>query len=395
MFNAFVKLFIKDHNDADNPEVRRKYGKLLGFTGIFINLLLSASKIVAGVITGAISVLSDGVNNLSDAGTSLISLFGFKLSSKKPDKEHPFGHGRFEYFAGLAVSVVIMVVAFQLFTESVSKIISNETSEIVLGAVFYVSAGILVFSVLAKFFLAGLNRFVGRKINSVAVEAAFMDSVSDCISTAVVLICLILSIFFKNVPIDGYAGVVVSLFIAYTGIKSMREVADVMLGKAPDAGLVKEIADYVKTFDDRVVGIHDLMLHDYGPGRKILVLHVEVPAEGDIMELHDMIDNIERGLESKFNCIAVIHMDPVVTTSARVNELKEVCRKIVKNIDESFDIHDFRMNEGETHANLIFDVLMSYESRIAPEQVEKIVSEKVKEYDSKLAAVVKAEYPLV
>ena len=395
MFNAFVKLFIKDHNDADNPEVRRKYGKLLGFTGIFINLLLSASKIVAGVITGAISVLSDGVNNLSDAGTSLISLFGFKLSSKKPDKEHPFGHGRFEYFAGLAVSVVIMVVAFQLFTESVSKIISNETTEIVLGAVFYVSAGILVFSVLAKFFLAGLNRFVGRKINSVAVEAAFMDSVSDCISTAVVLICLILSIFFKNVPIDGYAGVVVSLFIAYTGIKSMREVADVMLGKAPDAGLVKEIADYVKTFDDRVVGIHDLMLHDYGPGRKILVLHVEVPAEGDIMELHDMIDNIERGLESKFNCIAVIHMDPVVTTSARVNELKEVCRKIVKNIDESFDIHDFRMNEGETHANLIFDVLMSYESRIAPEQVEKIVSEKVKEYDSKLAAVVKAEYPLV
>ena len=395
MFNAFVKLFIKDHNDADNPEVRRKYGKLLGFTGIFINLLLSASKIVAGVITGAISVLSDGVNNLSDAGTSLISLFGFKLSSKKPDKEHPFGHGRFEYFAGLAVSVVIMVVAFQLFTESVSKIISNETSEIVLGAVFYVSAGILVFSVLAKFFLAGLNRFVGRKINSVAVEAAFMDSVSDCISTAVVLICLILSIFFKNVPIDGYAGVVVSLFIAYTGVKSMKEVADVMLGKAPDAGLVKEIADYVKTFDDRVVGIHDLMLHDYGPGRKILVLHVEVPAEGDIMELHDMIDNIERGLESKFNCIAVIHMDPVVTTSARVNELKEVCRKIVKNIDESFDIHDFRMNEGETHANLIFDVLMSYESRIAPEQVEKIVSEKVKEYDSKLAAVVKAEYPLV
>ena len=395
MFNAFVKLFIKDHNDADNPEVRRKYGKLLGFTGIFINLLLSASKIVAGVITGALSVLSDGVNNLSDAGTSLISLFGFKLSSKKPDKEHPFGHGRFEYFAGLAVSVVIMVVAFQLFTESVSKIISNETSEIVLGAVFYVSACILVFSVLAKFFLAGLNRFVGRKINSVAVEAAFMDSVSDCISTAVVLICLILSIFFKNVPIDGYAGVVVSLFIAYTGIKSMREVADVMLGKAPDAGLVKEIADYVKTFDDRVVGIHDLMMHDYGPGRKILVLHVEVPAEGDIMELHDMIDNIERGLESKFNCIAVIHMDPVVTTSARVNELKEVCRKIVKNIDESFDIHDFRMNEGETHANLIFDVLMSYESRIAPEQVEKIVSEKVKEYDSKLAAVVKAEYPLV
>lgn len=395
MFNAFVKLFIKDHNDADNPEVRRKYGKLLGFTGIFINLLLSASKIVAGVITGAISVLSDGVNNLSDAGTSLISLFGFKLSSKKPDKEHPFGHGRFEYFAGLAVSVVIMVVAFQLFTESVSKIISNETSEIVLGAVFYVSACILVFSVLAKFFLAGLNRFVGRKINSVAVEAAFMDSVSDCISTAVVLICLILSIFFKNVPIDGYAGVVVSLFIAYTGVKSMKEVADVMLGKAPDAGLVKEIADYVKTFDDRVVGIHDLMLHDYGPGRKILVLHVEVPAEGDIMELHDMIDNIERGLESKFNCIAVIHMDPVVTTSARVNELKEVCRKIVKNIDESFDIHDFRMNEGETHANLIFDVLMPYESRIAPEQVEKIVSEKVKEYDSKLAAVVKAEYPLV
>lgn len=395
MFKKFVNLFIKNPDDVKNPAVREKYGRLSGVTGIIVNMLMSAAKITAGVLTGAISILSDGINNLSDAGTSVVSILGFKLSNKKPDKQHPFGHGRFEYFAGLAVSIVILVVAFQLFTESIGKIVGREVPEVTSGAVFTVTLCILAASVFAKIFLAGLNRYVGKKINSVALEATFFDCISDCVSTAVVLASVVLSAVIKDVPIDGYAGVIVSLFIAYTGIRSLKDIADVLLGKAPDRELVKEIADYVKNFDDRIVGIHDIMLHDYGPGRKILVLHAEVPAEGNVMELHDMIDNVERGLEEKFNCLATIHMDPVVTTSERVNELKIVCRDIVKNIDPDFDIHDFRMNEGKTHANLIFDVLMTYESKLCPKEVEKLVSDKVREYDDKLTAKVKAEYPLV
>lgn len=395
MFKKFVNLFIKNPDDVKNPAVREKYGRLSGVTGIIVNMLMSAAKITAGVLTGAISILSDGINNLSDAGTSVVSILGFKLSNKKPDKQHPFGHGRFEYFAGLAVSIVILVVAFQLFTESIGKIVGREVPEVTSGAVFTVTLCILAASVFAKIFLAGLNRYVGKKINSVALEATFFDCISDCVSTAVVLASVVLSAVIKDVPIDGYAGVIVSLFIAYTGIRSLKDIADVLLGKAPDRELVKEIADYVKNFDDRIVGIHDIMLHDYGPGRKILVLHAEVPAEGNVMELHDMIDNVERGLEEKFNCLATIHMDPVVTTSERVNELKIVCRNIVKSIDPDFDIHDFRMNEGKTHANLIFDVLMTYESKLCPKEVEKLVSDKVREYDDKLTAKVKAEYPLV
>ena len=395
MFKKFVNLFIKNPDDVKNPAVREKYGRLSGVTGIIVNMLMSAAKITAGVLTGAISILSDGINNLSDAGTSVVSILGFKLSNKKPDKQHPFGHGRFEYFAGLAVSIVILVVAFQLFTESIGKIVGREVPEVTSGAVFTVTLCILAASVFAKIFLAGLNRYVGKKINSVALEATFFDCISDCVSTAVGLASVVLSAVIKDVPIDGYAGVIVSLFIAYTGIRSLKDIADVLLGKAPDRELVKEIAAYVKNFDDRIVGIHDIMLHDYGPGRKILVLHAEVPAEGNVMELHDMIDNVERGLEEKFNCLATIHMDPVVTTSERVNELKIVCRDIVKSIDPDFDIHDFRMNEGKTHANLIFDVLMTYESKLCPKEVEKLVSDKVREYDDKLTAKVKAEYPLV
>lgn len=395
MFQCFVKKFIKNHEDTDNVSVRQSYGKLVSVIGIVLNVVLSALKIVAGIIVGAISVVSDGVNNLSDAGSSVITLLGFKLSAKKPDKDHPFGHGRMEYFAGLAVSIVIITVAVSLFSEALQKVVNGVTSEASSDRAFYLTLGILICSISVKLWMALLNRKVGRRIASVAMQATFYDCISDCVSTLVVLLCHVVSKYVGDFPIDGVAGIAVSVFIAYTGVRSLKDVADLLLGKAPDAALIKEIETYVKDYDDRVVGVHDIMVHDYGPGRKIVIMHTEVPVEGNIRELHDMVDNIENGLAERFNCIATIHMDPVTTTSERVNCLREKCREIVKSIDADFDIHDFRVVEGDTHSNLIFDLLLTHETKLTPDDVVSIFVNELKKYDHKLVAKIKAEYPLV
>ncbi len=395
MFKSYIKLFIKNCENVKDPAVRRKYGTLCGVTGIVLNILMCTAKIVTGLITGAISILSDGINNLSDAGSSVITLLGFKLSAKKPDKEHPFGHGRMEYFAGLAVSVIILIVAVQLLMDSIDKIIYGVTPKFDSPVTAYVTFGILGFSIIIKLWMAILNRYSGKKINSVALTSTFLDCVTDCISTSVVLACTVLSFFVTEFSIDGIAGVIVSLFIVYTGIRSIKEVMDVLLGQAPDKELVDDIAKFVIDYDARVVGVHDIMLHDYGPGRKILNLHVEVPASGNVLELHDMVDNIERGLEKQFNCLATLHMDPVETESERVKELKQLCVKIVHDIDNSFSLHDFRMNEGETHANLIFDVVITHEKVYIAEQIQDIINGRLKEIDQKLNAVVTVEYPFV
>ena len=396
MFEKFIKKFVKNADDTENPKIREKYGVFSGVVGIILNVFLSAAKVLTGAITGAISVLSDGINNLSDAGSSIITLFGFKLSEKKPDKEHPFGHGRMEYCAGLGVSIIVLIVATELFITSVEKITAWETVSSDSEATLIITSVILVFSILAKAYLAIMNRSVGKKLNSVAMLATATDSISDCLATSVVLISSVLSAFIKNVPFDGFAGAIVSLFIAISGIKSIKSVIDLLLGEAPDPALVKGVADYVLNFDkEKVIGVHDLMIHDYGPGRKIIVLHAEVPAEGNMLVLHDVIDNIERGLESKFNCLATIHMDPVVTTSPRLNAIKEECVKIVKEINPDFSLHDFRMNEGETHANVIFDLVIPPENTIPERQIKKTVNEKLKAYDKKLNAVITGETPFV
>lgn len=395
MFDGFIKKFVKNSENIHDVKVREGYGKLSGILGIILNTFMCLCKIIVGLLMGSISIISDGINNLSDAGSSVITIFGFKLSSKKPDKEHPFGHGRMEYFAGLAVSIIIIIISIQLFKDSLLKVINLETLQVEKGVFFFITIGLLSLSILIKAWMALFNYTLGKKINSLAMKATALDSITDCISTFVVLVCTVLSLFIDSFSIDGVAGIVVSLFIAFTGVRSVLEIINPLLGEAPDKELVKSIADYVENFSPFIVGVHDLMLHDYGPGRKIIVLHAEVPAEGNVLELHDIIDNVEKGIENTFNCIATIHMDPVMTQSERVNELKEVCRNIVKGIDPEFDIHDFRMNEGETHANLIFDVVVGHDSLLTLNEVEKLVAHKVHEYDKKLAAVVKAEYPLV
>ena len=395
MFNFLIKKFVKNSEDVTNPKVRESYGKLSGVLGIILNIILSFGKMIIGFITGAVSIVSDGVNNLSDASSSVITLIGFKLSSKKPDKKHPYGYGRVEYFAGLAISTIIIFVAISLLKESITKIIAGETLNITLGATFYVTVAILVASIFIKFLMAMFNVKVGKKIKSVALTATFLDCITDCISTFVVLSCTVLSLFINSFPLDGVAGIVVSLFIAYTGVRSILEVVSPLLGEAPDAEVVKEIRDYAVGYDKNVVGLHDMMFHDYGPGRKLVIMHVEVPAEGDIMELHDMIDNLEKDIEKRYNCMCTIHMDPVVTTSARLNAIKDVCRKIVKEINPSFDIHDFRMNEGSTHANVIFDLALDRETKISFFEIEEKVTKKIKEYDDKLNVVINVEYNLV
>lgn len=382
--------------ELSKPEVRAKFGFKTGVAGIIVNVVLCLAKIISGSVAGAISIVSDGINNLSDAGSSIITLFGFKLSEKKPDREHPFGHGRMEYCAGLGVSIIILVVAAELFITSVEKIIAWETVSEQSSAALAITFVILALSIAAKFYLAVLNKTIGKKINSVAMLATAADSISDCLATAVVLVSSVLSLFVKNVPFDGFAGAVVSLFIAVSGIKSIKSVVDLLLGEAPDPALVKGVADYVLDFDKaKIIGIHDLMIHDYGPGRKIIVLHAEVPAEGDILQLHDVIDNVERGLEEKFNCLATIHMDPVVTTSPRLNAIKEECVKIVKEINPDFSLHDFRMNEGDTHANVIFDLVTPPENKIPARRIRKTVNEKLKLYDEKLNAIITVENSFV
>ena len=395
MFRFLTKIFIKDCDNVSDPHVREKYGRLSGIVGLVLNALLCASKIIVGTLTGAISVVSDGINNMSDGASSLITLIGFKLSAKKPDKEHPFGHGRMEYFAGLFVSVIILFVAFELLTESITNIVNGTAPSYENNVVRIVTICVLGASILVKFWMAMFNRYCGKKINSVAMRATVMDSLSDCVSTSVVIVCCILTNVVKNVPVDAIAGIVVSLFIGYTGVQSVRSILDLLLGKAPDPELVKEIADYVSNYDKQIVGVHDLIVHDYGPGRKMITVHVEVPAEGNMVELHEIVDNIERGLAENYNCIATIHMDPVVTTSERVNMLKAECEKIVKSIDPDFALHDFRIVDGKSHANLIFDVAMTRDSKLSEKEVRAIIAEKLREFDPTLNPVVEFDYSFV
>ena len=395
MFKAIADKLIGG-NDVNDPKIRKKCGLFTGITGIAVNVTLCAIKIAAGFISGAISIVSDGINNLSDAGSSIITLFGFKLASKKPDKEHPFGHGRMEYCAALGVSVIILIVAIELMSASIKKIVNFEPYTFDSSAAAIITFAVLGFSIIAKLWLGILNLSLANRIDSIAMKATAKDSFSDCLATSIVILSAILSFFFKNVPFDGIAGAIVSVFIAWSGIDSIKGVVDLLLGEAPDPKLVKGVSDYVLNYDKKhVTGIHDVMIHDYGPGRKIIVLHAEVPAEGDILQIHDTIDNIERGLEKKFDCLATIHIDPVVTSSPRLNAIQEECRKIVAEIDPGFTLHDFRMNEGDTHANVIFDLVITNETKLSEKEIKNIVTEKIKKYDDKLNAIITVEHSFV
>ena len=388
MIHLLSRIFIKNRDDVENPAVRRAYGVLCGSVGIFLNLVLFSLKALAGVITGSIAITADAFNNLSDAGSSVITLLGFRLAAQKPHQDHPYGHGRYEYISGLIVSLAILMMGFDLAKTSVEKIFHPEA---VLFS--WLSIGILLSSIAVKLYMALYNRAVGRKIDSVSMAATATDSLSDMCATSVVLLSTLIS-HFTGVNIDAWAGAAVSLLILWAGFGATRDTISPLLGKAPDPEFVHKIAAIVESYPE-VVGMHDLMVHDYGAGRVMISLHAEVPANGDIMALHDVIDTIERRLQEELNCNATIHMDPICTDDAQIAATREhILQRIHEELGEKLTIHDFRMVPGPTHTNVIFDVVVPYEFPMSDDEVHAAVSRLVRELEGDYFAVLNIDHPV-
>ncbi|MDD6183722.1 MAG: cation diffusion facilitator family transporter [Lachnospiraceae bacterium] len=369
MVTLLAKIFIKDAEDTSSPKVRQAYGVLTGVVGILLNVLLFAGKFIAGTLSKSISITADAFNNLSDAGSSFVTLIGFKLAGAKPDPEHPFGHGRIEYVSGLVVSGAILLMAFELIKDSIDKIIHPQTVDF-----SALAAGILVVSILVKIYMYLYNSSISKKIDSAAMKATATDSLSDTMATTVVLIASIVG-HYTGLKIDGYCGVLVGLFIFYAGFSAAKETLDPLLGQPPEEEFVEQIEEIVMSYE-LVQGIHDLVVHDYGPGRVMISLHAEVPAEEDILEIHDMIDVIENDLADKLNCEAVIHMDPLVTKDERVNELKRIIREVVDSLEGDVSMHDFRTVIGPTHTNMMFDVVLPFGYSMTDEMVKEEIQKR-------------------
>ena len=387
MVTLLAKIFIKDTEEKD--VMRQSYGILCGAVGILLNIILFIGKFIAGTISHSISITADAINNLSDAGSSVVTLIGFKLAGQKPDTEHPFGHGRMEYISGLAVAAVILLMAYELISDSIRKIIHPESTEFSILIVV-----ILLVSILVKLYMAAYNRSIGKKIDSAAMKATAADSLSDTAATTVVLIATLVS-HFTGLKIDGYCGVLVGLVILYAGYSAAKDTLDPLLGKKADHEYVEKIEKIVLAHE-QVCGIHDLIVHDYGPGRQMISLHAEVAAEADMLETHDVIDLIENELRVKLGCDATIHMDPIVTSDVHVQELKTAVISIITKIDEALTLHDFRMVTGPTHTNLIFDVLVPYKFKLNDEELTAEIQHRVtKELGDNYFIVIKIDRPFV
>lgn len=376
--------FVKDHDHITDPAVRLSYGRLAGVTGIVCNLLLCGFKMLAGFLAGSLAMVADAFNNLSDAGSAVVTLVGFKLASAPPDKDHPFGHGRMEYLSAMAVAVLIIIAGVELATSAVDKILHPGDAQFSL-----VSAMILAVSIGVKLWMALFHRHIGGLIHSDALSAAGTDSRNDVICTSVVLVSSVVG-YYTNVSLDGYVGIAVAMFVVWSGFTVIRDTVSPLLGQAPDPELVENIRATVMAYDG-VVGIHDVIVHDYGPGRVIASLHAEVPEDQPISKSHDIIDNIEMELMEKFHILTCIHMDPVDTDNPETLRLKEMAMGLMHGIDESLTLHDFRVVSGDTHTNLLFDLVVPHTCK-EPEEIAQRMREAVHEADPKLFAVIKVEY---
>ena len=384
MIHLLSRLFIKDFKNYNAPKVRTAYGILCGALGIFLNILLFTGKMTAGILSGSIAIIADAFNNLSDAGSSIITLFGFKIAASKPDSDHPYGHGRMEYIAGLLVSILILFMAYELVKSSVAKVLHPEELNTTI-----VTIVILLVSIFTKLYMFLYQRTVSIRISSSALKATSIDSVSDTIATTVVLLSALAGHFF-DIHIDGYCGILVGLFIAYSGINALRETISPLLGKAPEPEFVKQIQDIVQE-NENILGIHDLIIHDYGPNHIMVSLHAEVSASGDFLALHDIIDNIERKLRKDLGCFATIHMDPVQDKDEETKELKRKATNVILKIDEKLTLHDFRIVKGPSHTNLIFDVVKPHSLKIENADLIDLISYKIKELNPNYYCVIEID----
>ena len=383
MISLLARLFLKPEG-RDEAALRKGYGILCGAVGIGLNILLFAGKFFAGTIAGSIAITADAFNNLSDAGSSFVTLLGFQLAGQKPDSDHPFGHGRIEYLSGLAVSMLIILMGFELAKSSLDKILHPapvDSSWLVIA--------ILCVSICVKLYMAFYNRSLGKKLNAPAMLATAADSLSDSIATTAVLIATLVGRF-SGLMIDGWCGILVAAFILWSGFNAAKDTVNPLLGTPPTHEFVEQIKELVMAHP-AIIGIHDLIVHDYGPGRVMISLHAEVSASGNVLDLHDEIDNVESELREKLGCEAVIHMDPIVTDDGVTEETRERVAALVHCIDDTINIHDFRMVTGPSHTNVIFDAVVPYGFRLTDSEVEEKIKTAVRTLDGNYFAVVKVE----
>lgn len=368
MLDIILHRFIPNHTQTKDPVVRRQYGVFAGSVGIALNLLLFAGKLAAGLLTGAISVTADAFNNLSDAASSVVTLVGFRLAGQKPDADHPFGHGRMEYLSGLLVSLLILLVGVELGKSSLEKILHPQVTQLTA-----LSGIILVVSILVKLWMGWFNSALGNRIQSETLRATAMDSRSDALATSTVLLGLGIT-HVTSLQLDGWLGLLVAVFILKAGWSSAKDTIDPLLGTAPDPEMVNQIQALILEHQ-QVVGIHDLIIHDYGPGRRMMSVHAEVSAQADVMEVHDIIDHIERELGERFQIEAVIHMDPVQIGNPQVEQLRALTAQLAKDIHPNLSIHDFRITAGPLYTNLIFDLVIPYDVSLPPQQVKESLAQ--------------------
>ncbi|MDD2494711.1 MAG: cation diffusion facilitator family transporter [Tissierellia bacterium] len=379
MTNILIKKFIKNYEDVKNSSVREAYGKLGSIVGIIVNIILSFSKISIGTIFNSIAITADGVNNLSDASSSIITYIGFKLSGMPADKNHPFGHARFEYLSGLIVSFAIIILGVELIKTSFDKIINPVEIDYSILMII-----VLIFSIVVKIWLSHFYKILGERISSSTMIATSLDSRNDVIATSVVLVSIMIAKF-TGLKIDGFMGILVALFIIYSGIDILRDILNPILGELPDEDFIKTIEYKILGYDG-VINIHDLVVHNYGPGNNFATVHVEVDAKEDILKSHDLIDNIERDFAKELDINLVIHLDPIITDDKEINHLRNMTNKKILSIDERLSIHDFRVVKGNTHTNLIFDVLVPVDYDIKSidlvDKIEKLIKEENETYFS-------------
>lgn len=388
MTNFLIRIFIGKNKDATDTKVRGKYASLAGFTGILVNVLLFIGKLVLGIIAGSVAIIADAFNNISDAGSSVVALIGFRLASKPVDKEHPLGHGRLEYVSGFIVDMIIILVGFELFKSSLDKILHPA-----LPTVGNVTLCILGAAILVKLWLFFFYKKIDKTIQSAAIKAAAFDSLSDCVATSLVLLSALVARIW-GLGIDGYAGILVATFILFTGAKAAKETIDLLLGSPPDKEFVASIYEFAKDYP-HVIGIHDVMVHDYGPGRQIVSFHAEVPSDSDINIAHEEVDRMERDMHEKFGCIVTVHLDPIVMNDPLVNEMRALAENAVREVSPEFSMHDFRMTMGETNVNLIFDLLLPADCKLSAEEAETLVVNKIREKKENCFCVIRVEHPYV